>query len=53
VHVEHDRHIGGLFPRADWLRLLRDIGFEARALRFDHSEVDYDYEVFVAKRAAD
>ena len=53
VRVEHDRHIGGLFPRADWLRLLRDVGFEARALLFDHSEVDYDYEVFVARRIAD
>jgi hypothetical protein len=27
VQVEHDRHIFGLFLRADWLRLLRGVGF--------------------------
>ena len=35
VRVEHDRHVEGLFSRADWLRLLAEAGFEAacRALR--------------------
>ena len=50
VRVEHDRHVGGLFARADWLRLFAEAGFEARAVPFDHSEVDYPSEVFVAKR---
>jgi SAM-dependent methyltransferase len=50
VRVEHDRHIGGLFARADWLRLFAAAGFNAEGLRFDHSEVDYDYEVFVARK---
>jgi hypothetical protein len=50
VRVEHDRHVGGLFARADWLRLFAEAGFEARPLPFDHSEVDYDHEVFVAQR---
>lgn len=50
VRVEHDRHAGGLFSRADWLRLFAEAGFVARAVPFDHSEVDYAYEVFVAKR---
>ena len=27
VRVEHDRHVGGLFPRAEWLRLSREAGF--------------------------
>ena len=27
VHVEHDRHVEGLFARADWLRLLMKGGF--------------------------
>lgn len=27
--VEHDRHYDGIFPRADWLRLLAEVGFEA------------------------
>lgn len=28
VRVEHDRHMDGLFPRTEWLRLLRVVGFE-------------------------
>ena len=30
--VTHDYHIEGLFPRAEWMRLLREAGFEARKL---------------------
>lgn len=33
VRVEHDRHVLGLFRRARWLRLLSEVGFEARVLR--------------------
>ena len=29
VRVEHDRHECGLFPRADWLELLEEAGFDA------------------------
>ena len=29
VSVEHDRHVEGLFPRAEWLRLFEDVGFRA------------------------
>lgn len=36
VRVEHDRHVLGLFRRARWLRLLREVGFEARVLRDRH-----------------
>ena len=50
VHVEHDRHIEGLFSRADWLRLLRDVGFDPHRVPFDHSEVDGTIEVFVGKK---
>ncbi len=51
VRVEHDRHIEGLFSRADWLRLLADAGFTARALPFEHSEVEAgSLEVFVGRR---
>ena len=40
--VEYDRHICGLFSRADWLRWLGEIGFEARVV------VDrYERELFV------
>ena len=52
VRVEHDRHVEGLFARAEWLRLLTESGFvEARAVPFDHSELaPGSYEVFVAKK---
>jgi SAM-dependent methyltransferase len=51
VSVEHDRHIEGLFPRDAWLRMLADVGFEARAIAFDHSELEPgSYEVFVATK---
>ena len=45
VQVEHDRHICGLFARAEWLRLLSKVGFETRIV------VDeYDREVFVGTK---
>jgi hypothetical protein len=52
VRVEHDRHVEGLFARADWLRMLSEAGFvEARAVPFDHSEIEPgSYEVLVAKK---
>ncbi len=52
VEVATDRHIEGLFARAEWLGLLADVGFEARAVPFDHSELEPgSYEIFIAKRA--
>jgi SAM-dependent methyltransferase len=47
VRVERDRHLEGLFPRATWLRLLRETGFRARAVPFKHSELVVTTEVFV------
>lgn len=53
VHVEHDRHIEGLFARADWLRLLREVGFVPEVLPFEHSEVaEGTCEIFVARKPA-
>jgi SAM-dependent methyltransferase len=46
-----DRYLEGLFPRAEWLRLLAEVGFEAKAVPCDHSELEPgSYEVFVARR---
>ncbi len=51
VRVEHDRHIEGLFPRAEWLRILADVGFEARVVPFDHSELEPgSYELFIGRK---
>ena len=48
VRAEHDRHVVGLFPRATWVRLMRDAGFEVSITPLVHSEVDDGrYEVFV------
>ena len=48
----HDRHVEGLFSRSDWLSYLAEAGFSARAVAFDHSELEPgSYEVFVAARA--
>jgi len=52
VHVEHDRHVEGLFSRDTWLGLLTAAGFDPRVVPFDHSEFEEDerHEVFVCVR---
>jgi SAM-dependent methyltransferase len=51
VTVEHDRHVEGLFSRATWLAMLANVGFEARCVPFDHSELEPGaYEVFVGRK---
>ena len=51
VRVEHDRHVEGLFARADWLRLLAAAGFEPQIVPNDSADHDpCTHEVFVARR---
>ena len=51
VGVVHDRHVEGLFARAEWLRFLSDAGFKPRAVLFDHSELEPgSYEIFVCRK---
>jgi SAM-dependent methyltransferase len=45
TRVEHDQHICGLFPRAKWVRLLREVGFQPEVTH-DH----YGRDIFVARR---
>ena len=47
VRVEHDRHVEGLFARADWMRWLSGAGFEPRNV--PHG-AEPGYEVFVCRR---
>jgi SAM-dependent methyltransferase len=47
ARVVHDFHIEGIFPRAEWMRLLREAGFEPRTLTDE-----WNREVFVARRPA-
>jgi len=39
IRVEHDRHLEGLFARAEWLQILTAAGFQAEAVPFEHSGV--------------
>jgi hypothetical protein len=51
MQVVHEQHAYGLFARADWLRLLAEVGFQARALPFALSDYPAGtLEVFVANR---
>jgi SAM-dependent methyltransferase len=53
VRVAHDRHVEGLFGRADWLRVLAEVGFEPTVVPFAHSEVEGGpLDVFVGRRPA-
>ena len=52
VRVEHDRHEEGLFSREDWLRVIRDVGFEPTVVPFEHSELEAGrYIVFSARKS--
>jgi hypothetical protein len=43
----HDRHVYGLFPRATWRRLLRDVGFELRSVRLPEG---FGRDLFAGRR---
>jgi SAM-dependent methyltransferase len=46
TRMEHDIHTCGLFARADWLRLLREAGFEPEVIRDP-----FERELFLALKA--
>lgn len=48
MRAEHERHLYGLFPRAKWLRLLRDVGFELNKVNVMVD--DFERDVFVGRR---
>jgi hypothetical protein len=50
MRVEHDRHTYGLFSRADWRRLLRQVGFVLKTPRALLDGLGRD--VFVGSRRA-
>ena len=48
VEVVHDQHVMGLFPRAVWLELIADAGFQPLVVPFDHrSTCDGGHEIFL------
>jgi SAM-dependent methyltransferase len=40
VRVDHDRHIMGIFPRATWIKVLRQAGFRVKVIPVEHSELE-------------
>ena len=50
VHTELDEHVCGLFPRATWLRLITESGFEVSAVPLTHDERPVGAEGFLATR---
>jgi SAM-dependent methyltransferase len=49
VHAVHDRHETGLFPRATWVRLLEDAGFDVEIVRRPIGDGETD-EIFLCRR---
>ncbi len=47
ARVEHEQHRCGLFPRAEWLRLLRAVGFQPEIIHDDHAR-----DLFLARKPA-
>lgn len=45
VGVEHDQHLCGLFPRAEWLHLLAQVGFQPQIV-----QDPYERDIFVARK---
>jgi SAM-dependent methyltransferase len=52
VEVAHETHRTGLFPRDDWLRLLREAGFDANAIPEVTTEDHPPRELFLGRRPA-
>ena len=50
VQIVHETHTTGLFDRATWLRLLTEVGFDARRIVEPTSEDRRGRDVFVAVR---
>ena len=48
MRVEHERHTYGLFKRAEWMRLLREVGFEPN--RGGALRDDFGRDLFMARR---
>jgi len=40
VSCQYDRHLCGLFRRDQWLRIITEVGFQARSVPFEHSQIE-------------
>src|SRR5258708_4918040 len=48
TRLVHDRHVYGLFPRATWRSLLRDVGFDLKSIEVALG--DFGRDLFLCKR---
>jgi SAM-dependent methyltransferase len=48
TRLVHDRHVYGLFPRATWRRLLRDVGFDLKSTKVALD--DFGRDLFMGRR---
>ena len=48
--VVHDRHVEGLFSRAEWMSVLRDVGFEPQVVEVLRDEKEAPSVVFIGLR---
>ncbi len=47
LDIEFDRHVLGLFSRADWMRLLAEAGFQAREQTFQLQTSNQTYTILI------
>ena len=48
TRLVHDRHVYGLFPRATWRRLLREVGFDLKTIKVTFD--DFGRDLFMGRR---
>jgi SAM-dependent methyltransferase len=51
IHVEHDRHMCGLFSRETWLRGLEETGFDANTVEPQFDDEPAGQVIFACRRA--
>ena len=49
MQAVHDHHVEGLFPRATWLRLLGEAGFDFESVPREADDIYLD-EIFLGRR---
>ncbi len=47
IRCIQDQHVCGLFPHREWIRMMSEVGFKAKSIDFEHSEVEPGGKVFV------
>ena len=50
VRMVHETHRTGLFSKADWLRLLAEVGFEGQSVTEETTEARVPRETFIGRR---